>query len=205
MPVHEVWQALAAEPLRFVDPVAVRACLDDAVSVADTRALIDLLRFQPRLLARLHGVHGLAPLTKVLPNDSPDLDVVLLDARQLASLPLVCGALWHALALSREIRRDAVQQLRHQLGDEVFAFAISKRDKTVATDCLLEGERLRAAIEYDGQVCTKAWLHTRPEPLRRWLTLRWPAWIDSFEEDPVARLDCLYRAARWLHESEVKA
>ena len=205
MPVHADWQTLAAEPLRFVAPAAVRACLDDGLSETDARALLDLPRFQPRLLARLHEVHGLAPLPEVLPDGSLDLDIVLLDARQLASLPLICGALWHALALSREIRRDAVQQLRHQLGDEVFSFAIGQRDRTVASDCLLEGERLRAAIEYDGQACTRAWLQTLPEPLRRWLALRWPAWIGSSEEQPAARLDCLYRAARWLHESEVLA
>ena len=201
MPTQDSWQALAAEPLRFVAPGAVGACLDAALAEVEVAELLAVPRFQSRLLARLQEIHGLAPLSEVIADDLPELDVILLAPRDLALLPQVCGALWHALALSREIRREAVQQLRQQLGDGVFTFAISQRDQTVATDCLLEGERLRLAIEHDGQACVAAWLQSRVEPLRRWLALRWPSWSGGGDPgDLASRLDCLDRAVRWLHE-----
>lgn len=203
MPAQDAWPALAAAPLEFVAPAALAAALDGALAEPEVAELLALPRFRARLLALLQEFHGLAPLAEVLAEGAPELEIILLAPQDLARLPQVCGALWHALALSREIRREAVQQLRQQLGAEVFDFAVSQRERSAATDYLLEGERLRAAIEHDGQACVVAWLQTRPEPLRRWLALRWPAWTGATEGDLAARLACLERALHWLHEGRV--
>lgn len=194
-------QELVANPLRFIARGAVDACLDGALADAELERLLDLVRFRQRLVERLQRCHGLVSFDVAQPADPQDLQLLALDEPRLASLPVLCGALWHAVALAREIRRDAVQYLRQQLGAETFACAVSHRDQAAAVDCLLEGERLVTAIHHDGQVCLGTWLHTRPPPLRAWLKLRWPDWPVATDEPPEARLACVHTAVQWLHQS----
>jgi hypothetical protein len=90
-------------------------------------------------------------------------------------LPRLCGAIWHASTLSREIRREVVNELREGLGQEAFALALANRQLGGAADLLREPAELIDAIDRDGLTCVAAWLQAQPAELQGWLPLRFVA------------------------------
>jgi hypothetical protein len=166
------WQDLLEQPLTFVDQQHLAGCFHDEVAVEQIHALAAQPRFQSRLLTVLMTHFKLHPLAQTPQPAEEDLPVLLMAPDVFRRLPRLCGAIWHAATLSREIRSEFVNQLRERLGNEVFALALANRQWAGAADLLRQPDELVAAIDHDGALCVAAWLQTQPSALRDWLRLR---------------------------------
>ena len=158
--VHVLVQALLDSPL-----FGVRWRWNATTSLA-------LPRFRPRLEQLLVNHYQLVPIAHLVTPSAADLAVLLLSPAQFSRLPRLCGAIWHASTLSREIRREVVNELREGLGAEVFSQALAQRQLGGAADLLREPSELIEAIDRDGQGCVAAWLHAQHADLQGWLRLR---------------------------------
>jgi len=169
---QQAWQALLEQPLAFVEARRLRECWPQTVTNQQHAALQSASRFQSRLLQLLMGHFHLQPLAQLQSPLDQDLPVLLLSPDDFKRLPRLCGAIWHAATLSREIRSDAVNKLRSALGAEVFALALAHRSLAGAADLLRQPDDLLEAIDRDGASCVAAWLQTQPSALQHWLRLR---------------------------------
>ncbi|HCT07137.1 MAG TPA: type III secretion protein [Pseudomonas sp.] len=172
MSVFERWQGLIAEPLQFVRGPSLGACFAAELPDEVLHAMHRQPRFRQRLEQLLVSHYQLAPLDQLVTPLAADLPVLLLSLAQFARLPRLCGAIWHASTLSREIRRDVVNELREGLGADVFSQALALRQLGGAADLLRDPGELIEAIDRDGQGCVAAWLHAQQADLQGWLRLR---------------------------------
>ena len=166
------WRALAESPLAFVRESALQESFGRPVSAEQLAVLRQAPRFAPRLERRLIEHYRLRPLNQVPEPDEADFGVLSLPDEQFARLAILCGAVWHAATLSREIRGEVVSQYREMLGAQAMQLALRLRHLAGAADLLRTPAALLEAIERDGAACLRAWLATQPEPLRDWLELR---------------------------------
>jgi hypothetical protein len=174
------WRALTAQPLRFVDHQSLRGCFAQVLSDRAIGEMTDSARFSARLLELLMAHFQLAPLASLTPVSEDDLPVLLLSPTAFSRLPRLCGAVWHAAALSREVRGAVVSEWREQLGPEVFNLALQHREWAGAANLLHSPSALLVAIDRDGQACVADWFAAQPAPLQAWLQLRLPqAALDS--------------------------
>lgn len=169
---QQAWQSLLDQPLSFIGAEHLTACFPANVSPQQLAALRQQERFQERLLRLLMSHFGLQALELSAQPDPLDLPVLLLPAQTFQELPRLCGAVWHASTLSREIRGDVVSELRRMLGNEVFALALAHRGAGGAADLLRQPAELLEVIDRDGAACVSAWLRAQPAELRQWLSLR---------------------------------
>lgn len=171
---HEqrAWRNLIEDPLGFVSPEHVHAALGDWISASDMVKLRKHPRFDGRLLQQLISHFRLQPLALIEQPDALDLPVLVLSPEAFSGLPRLCGALWHAPTLSREIRGDVVSELRRLLGNDAFALALANREVGGAANLLRQPAELLEVIDRDGAACVSAWLRAQPSPLRDWLRLR---------------------------------
>jgi hypothetical protein len=166
------WRTLTEQPLAFVDAQRLAQCWPQPLTDQQHAALYSLPRFQARLAQLLIDRFELQPLASLpLPTDD-DLPVLLLSPEDFKRLPRLCGAIWHAATLSREIRSEVVNQLRSGLGHDVFAVALANRSLAGAADLLRPPAELLEAIDRDGASAVSAWLHHQPAALRDWLRVR---------------------------------
>lgn len=172
MSLFERWQGLIADPLQFVGGSSLGACFADDLPEPVLQAMQERPRFRQRLEQLLVSHYQLAPLEQLVKPLAGDLPVLLLSPAQFARLPRLCGAIWHASTLSREIRRDVVNELREGLGAEVFSQALALRQLGGAADLLREPAELVEAIDRDGLGCVAAWLHAQQADWQGWLRLR---------------------------------
>jgi hypothetical protein len=173
------WQTLSESPLSFVRRQALIDSLERSVDELQLGALLDAPRFQGRLEARLLAHFRLQPLSSLAAPDDADMNLLLLSDTQRARLPRLCGAVWHAATLFREIRAEVVNEYRQTLGTEAIDLARSLRHLAGAADLLRTPAGLVQAIDRDGVACVAAWLGAQPEPLRRWLGLRFDIGLGS--------------------------
>ncbi|WP_415845271.1 type III secretion protein [Stutzerimonas zhaodongensis] len=166
----ERWQAVAAQPLNYVQPERLNECFAHSLNAEQLNALLARSRFRTRVERLLSDHFKLVPLSQ--PRVEADLRIMLLAVEQLPRLALLCGATWHANALAREIRGTAVHALKNKLGSDVFEFALAHRNQAGAVGVHFEAEQLLEAIERDGEACVRAWLCSLPDDLHRWLRLR---------------------------------
>jgi hypothetical protein len=166
------WQALLEQPLSFIGAQHFKACFPESVSPEQLAALRKQERFQGRLLQLLMSHFGLQALELSAQPDPLDLPVMLLPVHTFKELPRLCGAVWHASTLSREIRGDVVSELRRLLGNEVFNLALAQRGMGGAADLLRQPAELLEVIDRDGAACVSAWLRAQSPDLRQWLSLR---------------------------------
>jgi hypothetical protein len=172
--VQTDWQRLAAHPLDFIRSESLLACFPSSTSAEKVDNLARLPRFGGRLLTLLMQHCDLTPLAALpTPNDK-DLAVLLITPGAFAHLPRLCGAVWHGVTLSREIRSEVLIPLRAALGADVYALALAQRHLAGAANLLLEPLALIEAIDRDGLACINAWLCEQPPTLQAWLRLRWP-------------------------------
>ena len=171
-PSLNAWQTLSEKPLLFVRWQALIDSLERPVGEVQLAALLDAPRFHRRLEARLLAHFRLQPLSSLPVPDDADLDLLLLSDAQLARLPRLCGVVWHAATLCREIRAEVVNEYRQALGTEAMKLAVSLRHLAGAADLLRTPAGLVQAIDRDGAACLGAWLSSRPDELRHWIGLR---------------------------------
>ncbi|QJI12497.1 type III secretion protein [Pseudomonas sp. ADAK22] len=183
MSLVERWQGLIAEPLQFVRGPSLGACFADDLPDEVLQAMQGQARFRQRLEQLLVNHYQLAPIAHLVTPSAADLAVLLLSPAQFSRLPRLCGAIWHASTLSREIRREVVNELREGLGAEVFSQALAQRQLGGAADLLREPSELIEAIDRDGQGCVAAWLQAQHADLQGWLRLRF-----AFPQGHSARL-----------------
>jgi hypothetical protein len=178
------WQTLTDQPLSFVREQAVSECFERPVSAEQMAALRGSRRFDQRIEQRLAEHFHLQPLNRVPAPDVADLTVILLTEADLLRLPKLCGAVWHAATLSREIRSEVVNQYREALGVDTLNLALRMRQLAGAADLLRTPAALLDAIERDGAACIGAWLAAQPQSLREWLQLRLDPALQSGVHDP---------------------
>ncbi|WP_122417675.1 type III secretion protein [Pseudomonas viridiflava] len=166
------WQTLTEQPLAFVRERCVSDCLVHDLALADLASLRESPRFASRLENLLNHHFGLQPLAQLALPAEQDLPVLLLSDNDFARLPRLCGAVWHAATLSREIRGQVVSEYRQLLGEETFAYALAHRHLAGAADLLRTPAELAQAIDRDGAFCVATWLGAQPADLRAWLQLR---------------------------------
>lgn len=166
------WQALTAQPLRFVDRQSLCDCFDQVLSERAIGEMIESARFSERLLELLMAHFQLMPLASLAPASDDDLPVMLLPPATFDRLSRLCGAVWHAQALSREVRGAVVSEWRERLSPEVFNLALQHRDWGGAANLLRSPAELLTAVERDGQSCVADWIAAQPTPLQKWLRLR---------------------------------
>ncbi|WP_439852905.1 type III secretion protein [Pseudomonas syringae] len=166
------WQALIERPLAFVREHWLAECLKRDLDAATLVALRDSSRFSARVEQLLTGYFQLQPLAQLARPAQEDLAVLLLADDDFSRLPRLCGAVWHAATLSREIRGDVVSEYRQLLGDDVFSLALAQRQLAGAANLLRTPVELTQAIDRDGAACLAAWLHAQPAELQAWLRLR---------------------------------
>ena len=183
MSLFERWQGLIAEPLQFVRGPSLGACFTHELPDEVLHTLQAQPRFRQRLEQLLVSHYQLTPLEQLVSPLAADLPVLLLSDAQFARLPRLCGAIWHASTLSREIRRDVVNELRAGLGADVFSQALALRHLGGAADLLRDPAELIEAIDRDGQGCVAAWLHAQHADFQGWLRLRF-----AFPQGHSARL-----------------
>lgn len=181
-PQRQAWEGLLEQPLTFVNPRYLRQCWPQQVSDEQYTALSSARRFQARRTALLHSHFNLPALDAVPAVAEQDLAVLLLSSKAFEQLARRCGAIWHAATLAREIRSEAVNQLRSLLGAEVFAQALAHRELAGAVDLLRQPVDLLNAIDHDGAGFVSAWLHSQSPELRQWLKLRLP-----FVQEPLSQ------------------
>lgn len=169
---RQAWQGMIEQPLAFVADRCVRECLPAELEDRHYRALRNAPRFNARLLQCLTGHFDVNTTALQTPPQDEDLPILLLSAEQFQRLPRLCGAIWHSATLSREIRSQAVNQLRGALGNDVFAQALAHRALAGAADLLRQPADLVQAIDRDGAACVLAWLQQQPAGLAAWLRLR---------------------------------
>ncbi|MCF5230483.1 type III secretion protein [Pseudomonas sp. OE 28.3] len=172
MSLFERWQGLIAEPLQFVRGPSLGACFAAELPDDVLQAMQAQPRFRPRLQQLLVKHYQLAPIEQLVTPLAADLPVLLLSPAQFARLPRLCGAIWHGATLSREIRREVVNELREGLGAEVFVAALALRQLGGAADLLREPVELIEAIDRDGLGCVAAWLQAQHADWQGWLRLR---------------------------------
>jgi hypothetical protein len=182
-PSLNAWQTLSENPLSFVRRQALIDSLERPVDELQLDALLEAPRFHGRLEARLLAHFRLQPLNSLPAPDAADLNLLLLSEAQLARLPRLCGAVWHAATLCREIRAEVVNDYRQTLGAQAMDLARSLRHMAGAADLLRTPAGLVQAIDRDGAACVGAWLSAQPEPLRQWLGLRFKTAINPESGD----------------------
>ena len=143
MSLVERWQGLIAQPLQFVREQSLGECFGEGLPAEVLQALHGQPRFRSRLEQLLASHYQLAPLAHLVTPPAADLPVLLLSPAQFERLPRLCGAIWHASTLSREIRREVVNELREGLGQEAFALALANRQLGGAADLLREPAELQ--------------------------------------------------------------
>ena len=169
---RQAWLGLIEHPLDFIDKCHLRECWPQPPTDQQQAMVYAQPRFQARLLDQLMHRFDLPELALLPPPDEQDLPVLLLSPEAFKRLPRLCGAIWHAGALSREIRSHRVKALRDALGSEVFTTALAHRSLARDADILRQPAELLDAIEHDGASCVAAWLQHQPPGLRDWLRLR---------------------------------
>lgn len=195
------WQALSAAPLAFVRPAVVERCLEGC-PIPWRDLLMTHPRFGQRVEAMLMDAHGLRPLTQLPAPDETTLKVLRLPPPRLAELGRLCGAIWHATTLAREVRGEVQRHLREHLGPGIYEQALALRDLAGAPDLLRDPDALLDAIVQDGAACLAQWLAQQPAPLRAWLALRLelPAAGEAVAAPPPALLASAANA--WLDNPE---
>lgn len=201
MSLFERWQVLIAEPLQFVRGPSVGACFADDLPVETLQALQAQPRFRQRLEQLLVKHYQLAPLEQLVTPVAADLPILLLSPAQFARLPRLCGAIWHGTTLSREIRREVVNELRAGLGSDVFTQALALRQLGGAADLLREPAELVEAIDRDGHGCVAAWLQAQDADVQGWLRLRF-AFPDGYSARLPRDLEIVQAAAAGLLAEE---
>lgn len=172
--VQQQWQDLLARPLDFTSREHLIECFGGELTTEQLQSLQHSPRFQERLL-RLVMLHFKLPALNTLPvPDERDMPGLLLASSAFEQLPRMCGAVWHAATLSREIRKEAVTELRRALGNDVYALALASRDLAGAADLLREPAQLIESIDHDGRLCVGAWWRSQSVPLQHWMCLRLP-------------------------------
>lgn len=165
------WEHFVGAPLSFVAPRHLAACLGDAPAQLREQVLAQP-RFHARLLALLLARHQLQPLSEITAPDATAMNVLALSPLAFNRLPRLCGAIWHAATLAREVRAPVQHALRQALGSELYSQALAHRELAGAADLLREPAALLQAIDQDGAACVAAWAQAQPAPLQRWLALR---------------------------------
>lgn len=194
------WERFVEAPLSFVAPRQLAACLGDAPAELREQVLAQP-RFRARLLVLLLARHQLQPLSEITVPDATTMSVLELSPLAFSRLPRLCGAIWHAATLAREVRAPAQQALRQALGSELYSQALAHRELAGAADLLREPAALVQAIDQDGAACVAAWAQAQPAPLQRWLALRLSLPAAQPARPPV-NLAIVEAAAAALHSLE---
>lgn len=198
----EQWQALAGCPLTFVRERWLAECLQRDVSASALAKLRDSPRFGERFEHLLSAHFKLQPLARMAPPAQQDLAVILLADHHFARLPRLCGAVWHAATLSREIRGDVVSEYRELLGDDAFSLALAQRHLAGAANLLRTPTELLQAIDRDGAACVAAWFQALPVALQAWLRLRFDVSEGPQQPDDERQVSVVRTVARLLTESD---
>ncbi|GFZ64344.1 type III secretion protein [Pseudomonas amygdali pv. eriobotryae] len=193
------WRALAERPLAFVREHCLAECLERDVDAARLAALRDSPRFTARLEQLLTGHFKLQPLAQLDLPAEQDLAVLLLSESDFSRLTRLCGAVWHAATLSREIRGEVVSEYRRLLGNDTFSLALTHRHLAGAANLLRTPAELLQAIDRDGAACVAAWLQSCPAQLQAWLRLRLAEPVHAAPDD-AKQVTVVQTVARHLTE-----
>jgi hypothetical protein len=186
------WNAFVTNPAIYADAGRLAACFGDAIAVPSCQLMLDTPRLAPRLSALLASQFGLAPLAGDLAGE--DRRIALAPKGDVEDMAMHAGAICWSASLAGTIGKEAVSAIHHQIGEELFDFALANRDIAVPPRPLEPLETLAVRMRDDGWRCIAAWYRTVPEPLSAWLKVKVPVGID-LDAEPMASGAAIVRRA----------
>ncbi len=168
------WARLAAMPARYVHPVSLSKCFDDALAMDLIVQMQANPRIQSDLKTLLAAKHGLEALPDNLQIEDFDLAIVLLSSDELTGFFRACGATMWANAIAAEIRASTILELKRRIGERAYRSALRNRDLSFTNPATTDVETLTANIERDGATCLASWIGWLPTSLQGWIRLKLP-------------------------------
>jgi hypothetical protein len=121
--------------------------------------------------------------------------IALRKRREIETLAMRAGAICWSGSLAGAIGKEKVSAIHHQIGEELFGFALANRDLAAPLRPLEPLETITARIHDDGWRCIAAWCDAVSEPVSAWMTLKFPASIDVDAEPMTGGAGIVRRAS----------
>jgi hypothetical protein len=170
------WDAFVENPAVHADASQLAACFGGAIAVQGCQFMLETPRLARRLSALLSSHFGLAPLGDDVADE--DRRIALAPRREIEALAMRAGAICWSGSLAGAIGKEKVSAIHHQIGEELFAFALANRDLAPPPRPLEPVETIAARMHDDGWRCIAAWCDAVSEPLSAWMKLKVPDGID---------------------------
>lgn len=190
------WDTFVTNPALYADAGRLAACFGGAIAVPGCQFMLDTPRLARRLSALLASRFGLAPLAGDLADE--DRRIALAPKGDVEDMAMHAGAICWSAPLAGAIGKETVSAIHHQIGEELFAFALANRDIAVPSRPLQPLETLSARMRDDGWRCIAAWYRAVPEPISAWLKVKVPVGIDLDTEPMAGGADIVRRASEVL-------
>ncbi len=190
------WDAFVTNPAAYVDAGRLAACIDDAIAGPGCQLMLDTPRLARRLSALLASQFGLAPLSEDLANE--DRRIALAPKGDIEDMVMHTGAICWSGALAGAIGKEKVSAIHHQIGEDLFAFALANRDIAAPSRSLEPLETLAARMRDDGWRCMAAWCRAMPEPVSAWMKVKVPVGIDLDAEPMTGGAEIMRRTSEVL-------
>lgn len=160
------------EPACYADPDRLAVLWPDGLSGAHWGRLLGAPRLAGRLSRHLLDRLGLGQ-DACWDFAPPRRRLALLPAAEITRIARFAGCFLAARAIAKVIARDAVAELRRQLGDDAYVFAVKRASFMAPPESGGPGLDA-AAIERDGFACLGHWLAGEPPALALRLRLKLP-------------------------------
>ncbi|MBS3647167.1 SctK family type III secretion system sorting platform protein [Pseudaminobacter sp. 19-2017] len=170
------WDAFVEHPAAYADASQLAACFGGAITVHCCQLMLESPRLAQRLSALLSSHFELAPLGDDLANE--DRRIALASMREIETLAMRAGAICWSGSLSSAIGKELVSAIHHQIGEELYVFALANRDLAALPRPLEPLETIAARIHDDGWRCIAAWCDAVPGPVSARMKLKFPVGTD---------------------------
>ena len=145
------WDAFVENPAVHADASQLAACFGGAIAVHGCQLMLETPRLARRLSALLSSHFGLAPLGDDVADE--DRRIALVPKREIETVAMRAGAICWSGSLAGAIDKEKVSAIHHQIGEELFAFALANRDLAAPPRPLEPLETIAARMHDDGWRC----------------------------------------------------
>jgi hypothetical protein len=161
------------QPAAYADPERLAALWPGELDAAQWRRLLEARRLKCRLSEHLIERFGLA-------TDScwdfapPRRRLALLSAAELTRIARFAGCFLNARAITKVITRSAVQELRRQIGDDAYIFAVKRATFLAPPEIADAPPPAPGVVEQEGFACLSHWLVGEPFAVAARVRLKLP-------------------------------